>query len=93
MQLQWSDAALGDIGRLRDFLAIVNPRAAGKMVQSLTAAPEKLMPYPRLGQRLEGFEEREVRRIFVGDYEMRYTKYAGYSANNPPMAHARRSIA
>ena len=73
MQLQWSDAALGDIGRRRDFLAIVNPRAAAKVVQSLTSAPEKLMQHPRLGQRLEGFEEREVRRIFVGDYEMRYT--------------------
>ena len=72
MQLQWSDAALLDIGRLRDFLAIVNPRAAAKVVQSLTAAPEKLMQHPRLGQRLEGFEGREVRRIFVGDYEMRY---------------------
>ena len=72
MQVHWSDAALLDIGRLRDFMAIVNPRAAANVVRSLTTAPEKLMQHPRLGQRLEGFEEREVRRIFVGDYEMRY---------------------
>ncbi|HXA24566.1 MAG TPA: type II toxin-antitoxin system RelE/ParE family toxin [Acetobacteraceae bacterium] len=28
--------------------------------------------HPRLGPRLDDFAEREVRRLFVGDYELRY---------------------
>ena len=39
---------------------------------SLAAAPDRLIVHPRLGERLEEFSPREVRRIFVGNYEMRY---------------------
>jgi plasmid stabilization system protein ParE len=31
-----------------------------------------LLAHPRLGERLEGFEQQEVRRLLVGSYEMRY---------------------
>jgi plasmid stabilization system protein ParE len=41
-------------------------------VQSLTAAPTRLLDHPRIGEKLEEFEPREVRRIIVGHYEMRY---------------------
>jgi len=41
-------------------------------VQSLTAAPDRLKEQPRIGERLEEFDPREVRRILVGHYEMRY---------------------
>ncbi len=42
------------------------------MVQSLTTAPTTLLVNPRIGEKLEEFEPREVRRIFVGRYEVRY---------------------
>ncbi|MCX8565276.1 MAG: ParE toxin of type II toxin-antitoxin system, parDE [Glomeribacter sp. 1016415] len=42
------------------------------MVQSLTAAPIRLQVNPRIGEQLEEFDPQEVRRIFVGHYEMRY---------------------
>ncbi|HEX7577956.1 MAG TPA: type II toxin-antitoxin system RelE/ParE family toxin, partial [Verrucomicrobiae bacterium] len=58
--------------RLYDFLAQVNKRAAARTVQSLTAAPIRLLEHPRIGEKLEEFEPREVRRILVGHYEMRY---------------------
>jgi hypothetical protein len=32
---------------------------------------------PRLGEKLEAYEPREVRRIIVGHYEMRYEIAAG----------------
>jgi len=41
-------------------------------VQSLTTAPAKLLAQPRIGEKLEEFDPREVRRILVGRYEMRY---------------------
>jgi hypothetical protein len=31
-----------------------------------------LLEHPRLGEKLEEFKPREVRRILVGQYEMRY---------------------
>lgn len=30
------------------------------------------MDYPRIGERLDAYAPREVRRIIVGDYELRY---------------------
>ena len=38
----------------------------------LTVTPTKLLANPRIGERLDEFEPREVRRILVGHYEMRY---------------------
>ncbi len=72
MQLQWTTKALGDLARLYDFLAVVNPLAAAKVVQSLTSAPIKLLEYPRLGVKVAQFSDREVRRFLVEDYEIRY---------------------
>ncbi|HIF4896196.1 MULTISPECIES: type II toxin-antitoxin system RelE/ParE family toxin [Pseudomonadota] len=41
-------------------------------VDELTAAPTTLLTNPRIGERLEEFEPRDVRRIQIGQYEMRY---------------------
>lgn len=72
MQLQWAGKAVSDLERLYEFLAVVNQNAAAQVVQSLVQAPETLLSNPRLGEQLFQFEPREVRRILVGDYEMRY---------------------
>jgi plasmid stabilization system protein ParE len=72
MQLKWTGRALSDIARLYEFLAPVNQPAAARTVQSLTAAPASLLTNPRIGRRLEEFDPREVRRIIVGQYELRY---------------------
>lgn len=72
MELKWTNKALSDISRLYEFLAVVNQPAAARTVQQLTAAPTTLLVNPRIGERLEEFEPRDVRRIQVGQYEMRY---------------------
>jgi plasmid stabilization system protein ParE len=72
MQLKWTSKALADLARLHDFLALVNRSAAARTVQSLTAAPTNLLANPHIGEKLDEFEPREVRRILVGHYEMRY---------------------
>ena len=72
MQLQWTGKALADLARLYEFLAPANRSAAARTVQSLTIAPTKLLDNPRLGEKLEEFEPREVRRLLVGHYEIRY---------------------
>jgi len=72
MHVKWTSKALSDLNRLFEFLALVNRQAAAKTVQSLTAAPIRIIDQPRIGERLEEFEPREVRRLLVGHYEMRY---------------------
>ena len=39
---------------------------------SITDAPRPLLENPRIGEKLEEFAPREVRRIIVGPYEIRY---------------------
>ena len=72
MELKWTSKALSDIARLYEFLASVSQPAAARTVQQLTAAPITLLTNPRIGERLEEFEPRDVRRIPIGHYEMRY---------------------
>lgn len=72
MELKWTRTALADLARLHEFLAQVDKRAAARTVQSLTAAPAGLLAHPRIGEKLEEFEPRDIRRILVGPYEMRY---------------------
>lgn len=72
MELKWTRKALSDLGRLYEFLAPVNPAAAARTVQSLTKAPTLLLSNPRIGEQLFQFEPREVRRILIDQYEMRY---------------------
>ena len=72
MELKWTGKALSDLARLHEFLVSVDRSAAIRTVQSLTAAPARLLEQPRIGEKLEEFGSREVRRIQVGRYEMRY---------------------
>jgi plasmid stabilization system protein ParE len=72
VRLAWSRPANDDLRRLHAFLAPVAPRAALAVVQDLIAAAERLVDMPRIGQRVDGYEPREVRRLIVGNYEMRY---------------------
>jgi plasmid stabilization system protein ParE len=72
MQLQWTRRALADLGRFYEFLEPVNPQPAARAVQVLVAAPTRLLKHPRLGERQEEFDPREVRRILAGHNEIRY---------------------
>ncbi len=72
MELKWTSKALSDLARLYEFLAPVNKPAAARAVQALTKAPTILLTNPRIGEQPFQFEPREVRRILVGEYEVRY---------------------
>ena len=72
MELKWTAKALSDLARLHEFLVSVNKSAADRTVQALARAPNGLLTNPRLGEQLFQFQSREVRRILVAQYEMRY---------------------
>jgi plasmid stabilization system protein ParE len=73
MRIRWTAWARSDLERLREFLAPADPRAAVNVVQTLISAPDRLLlDHPRLGVRLSDQPKRDVRRLFLDDYEMRY---------------------
>lgn len=72
MELRWTSKALSDLTRLHEFLATVNKPAAARAVQALAGAAGTLISNPRIGEQLDEFEPREIRRILVGRYELRY---------------------
>jgi plasmid stabilization system protein ParE len=72
VKLAWSARSVDDLARLHEFLAPVNPQAAAQVVQRLTAAANRLLDQPRIGEKLERYDPREVRRLLVAKYEIRY---------------------
>lgn len=72
MQLHWAIEALDDVQRLHDFIKPHNPKVAAKVVQKLVRAPQMLLEHPRIGEQLLRFYPREIRRLLVDAYEIRY---------------------
>src|SRR3569832_1857848 len=84
MRIRWTAKASSDLVRLHEHLRPVAPEAAARVIRQLAHAPDRLADYPRIGEKLEAFEPREVRRIIVGDYELRYEITAGRRAGRCP---------
>ena len=72
MALRWTLAAFADLRRIREFLEPLNPSAAVQAVRLVVARVRRIPAQPRLGERLPGFADREVRRVLVRRYEIRY---------------------
>jgi plasmid stabilization system protein ParE len=70
--LRWTSKAQSDLVRLYEFLQPAHPPAAVRAVHTLLEAAKRIPARPRLGVRLQEFGAREVRRIIVGNYEIRY---------------------
>lgn len=72
MALRWARAAYADLRRIHEFLEPVNPVAAARSVRTVVARVRRIPAQPRLGERVTGFGNREVRRVLVQSYEVRY---------------------
>ena len=72
MKIEWTNKAMSDLMRLYEFLAPMNKLAAARVVRLLAEAPKRLLDQPRIGEQLEEFKPRDVRRIVVERYEIRY---------------------
>lgn len=72
MKTQWTQPALKDAARLYEFIASDNPAIAAGVLEGIRAATTRLSQFPQMGERLDKYHPRHVRRIFVGPYEVRY---------------------
>jgi plasmid stabilization system protein ParE len=71
--LRWTASAYADLRRIHEFLAPVDAAAAVRSVRAIVARARRIPAQPRLGERLAGFADREVRRVIVQRYELRYS--------------------
>lgn len=72
MSLRWTSKSHADLVRLHEFLNSVDSRIAIRVVRQLVAGAKRIPVHPRLGVRLLEFDPRDVRKVFVGNYEIRY---------------------
>jgi plasmid stabilization system protein ParE len=72
MKIQWTQLALKDAARLYEFIASDNPVIAAGVLEGIRAGTARLSQFPQMGERLEKYAPRQVRRIFLGPYEVRY---------------------
>jgi toxin ParE1/3/4 len=66
----WSQAALFDLQRIYDYIALFNPGAGRMMVDRLVAEANGLVAFPRRGRPVPGTTLREL--TFVYPYIIRY---------------------
>lgn len=72
MRIRWTGKASSDLVRLHEHLRPVAPEAAARVIRQLAQAPVRLLDHPRIGEKLTAYAPREVPRIIVGNYEVRY---------------------
>jgi plasmid stabilization system protein ParE len=70
--LRWARAAYADLQRIHEFLEPVNAMAAARVVRAVASRVRRIPAQPRLGERLTTFGDRDVRRVLVQRYEVRY---------------------
>ncbi len=70
MDLKWTNKVFSDLARLYEFLSPVNQAAAARVIRELTSAPLVLLTTDRSAT--DAVRAREVRRMLVGQYEIRY---------------------
>lgn len=74
MKLLYTDEAIADLVRLREFIAVHNPSAASRIAEELVSRIEMLPDFPRLGSPVERAPIPDsVRDMVFGQYVVRYS--------------------
>jgi len=72
--LVYTDEAIADLKRLREFVALHNPSAAGRIATELVSKIELLPDFPRMGAPVELAPVPDsVRDMLFGKYVVRYS--------------------
>lgn len=74
MKLVYTDEAIEDLKRLREFIAVYNPPAAGRIAAELVSKIELLPDFPRMGTPVELAPIPDsIRDMIFGKYVVRYS--------------------
>jgi len=73
MKLGYAPEAIGDLERLRNFIAEKNPAAAARVAERLVVGIDRLTTFPNLGRAVDQAPDPErIRDLILGDYVVRY---------------------
>lgn len=75
MKLVYTNEATEDLQRLREFIAIHNPSAAGRIAAELVGKIDLLPDFPKMGTPVEMALD-SVRDMVFGKYVIRYSVHA-----------------
>lgn len=74
MKLVYTDEAIEDLKRLREFIAVHNPSAAGRIATELVGKIELLPDFPKMGAPVEMAPVPDsIRDMVFGNYVVRYS--------------------
>ena len=71
-EIAWTSEAVRCLEGIHEYIAEDNPRAAVDVVRGIYAKVQLLREHPRLGQRYEPIQDREVRETTFGHYRIAY---------------------
>ena len=73
MKIVYTQEAIDDLKRLREFIEVKNPQAAQKVAASLLEGIKKLKRFPSIGVEVAQAPNPEILRDLIqGDYIVRY---------------------
>ena len=77
MKLVYTDEAIDDLKRLREFIAVHSPSSAAKIATELVGKVELLPDFPKMGAPVEMAPVPDsVRDMVFGKYVVRYSVHA-----------------
>lgn len=71
-EIAWSLEAVRCLEGIRNYISAENPQAATDVIRGIYAKVQLLRSHPRLGQRYEPIQDREVRETSYGHYRIAY---------------------
>ena len=72
MKIIYTPESVGDLKRLREFIATENPNVAARIAKVLQTGIKKLKTFPKLGVDVKKAESELIRDLVLGDYIVRY---------------------
>ena len=71
-QVIWSNAAIDDLQRLREYYEPLSPRFADKLIDQLISRIRLLATFPQSGRTVPEFANPIIREVLSGNYRIVY---------------------
>ncbi len=71
-QIKWTEPALNDLNEIAEYIALVKPNAAKKLVSSVFKSVKRLKDFPESGSKTSELPDAGYREIIVGPCRVFY---------------------
>jgi toxin ParE1/3/4 len=71
-EIIWTEAALDDIERIAEYIAVDSGHYAASFVRRMREAGVSLDTFPERGRKVPEFDRADIREILVGNYRLIY---------------------